>query len=623
MEQNTPLAAQLLRKTQRLSIAGATRTSMGFRPSTSFESSKRRSTLLATPASNKRQSIYGYNGSSGAPGSSQSVYGSQLASQSQQFSQNLLQNSEKRDQRPLRDRNYQSLILQEIFDFLVANKFELEMNHPVTAKTLRQPTQKDFVLMFQFLYGRIDPHYKFTRSIETEVFALLKILNYPYLEGINRSSISAVGGQNWPSFLGMLYWLVKLNLSLLNLHEDLLIAPDDVFDRVFIKYIISSYRAFIDQKEDYAEFYDEMKDAFDVANNEVLLEVEEKQKAGEKLKAEFDLLNAQYRELEEAEAKSIALEKDVEQFSKYMKQMEARQSQWDDNLERLRTEITNAEQQLVDLESEKKKYEQIIEAKGFSISDIDKLNVERDRLSKAIDAESNKIEDLKDGLVEKKNDLRQSYQSLESFVKQYNSMTQRIPTLEDQLFDLSLNLAILDEENRGFDPEDILDKSLKGEKIRLLLKKTELNQDIHAIEEESIKVDEQVDQLSERIFEQQEDLETLEAKLAKTKSTYEDLQETKLSEETRYSAQIEKINQDLLFMKCNLNKGVLEADTKHKNLKIELQELQYHLRDQRKVLHDTVQKLIEYIIEFKLNVQVNLEELDTLTVRELNSEQQG
>ncbi|SGZ52742.1 CIC11C00000000204 [Sungouiella intermedia] len=616
MEHHTPSAAQLLRKTQRLSIAGATRASIGMRTSNSFESAKRRSTLLMTPASNKRQSVYAVNGNSEAPGSSQTVN-----SQSQ-LSQNLFPLSERRDQRPLRDRNYQTLILEEIYDFLVTNKFELEMNHPITKKTLRQPTQKDFVLIFQFLYGRIDPHYKFTRAIETEVFLLLKILNYPYLDGINRSSISAVGGQNWSAFLGMLYWLVKLNLSLLNLNEDSLIAPDDVFDRVFIKYIISSYRAFIDQKEDYTEFYEEMKQAFDTANNDVILALEEKQKAGETLRKEFDQLNKQYSELEEAEAKSKALENDLKQFSNYMMQMEARQAKWGELLQQMQTGIEQAEQQLVDLETEKKTYENIISTKGYSISDIDKLNMERDKLSKAIDSIYNRIKDAEDGMTKKEQDLRQSLQSLESFVNQYNLMTQRIPVSENQLFELSINTSIM-EENAKLDPEHILNKTLREEKIRLLESRSELTQEIHRIQEDNFKVGEQVDQYSEKIFDQQEYIEGLEAEVTKNKLTHDEILDTMLSEGTSYTAQIEKMQRELQGMQINVNKGVIDAETRHKELNIMFQELKYHIKEQREVMHDTVQKLINYVILFKLNVQENIEELDILTLRELNVEEQG
>lgn len=525
----------------------------------------------------------------------------------------------KSDQRPLRDKNYQNLILQEIYDFLVANKFELEMSHTVLLKTLRQPTQKDFVLIFQFLYGRIDPLYKFTKSIELEVFSLLRILNYPYLDGINRSLISAVGGQNWPAFLGMLYWLVKLNLLLLNLAGDSLIAPDDVFDRVFIKYIISSYRAFINQQEDYSEYYDEMKKGFDQANNDVVLAVEEKKKASETLRRDFDALSKKYRELEEAESKSKALENDLRQFSEYMSKMKARQSKWGEILEKLHVEIENAQAKLQELETEKKSYETLIVSKGFTISDIDKLNVERDKLSKSIDAVSNKIEDIRDNMQKKENDLRKSFQSLQSFVGQYNLMTQKIPS-SNHLFEIALNPALIEDESTGFEPNQVLSKVLRDEKISLLLCRSELNQEVHRIQEGSIKTVEQVDQYSEKIFEQQEEVETLEATVAKNKATQEEIYEIMVGEGTGYSAQIETLDKELQAMQINVNKGVIDAETRHKNLKIAHQEWKYHIKEQREVLHDTVQRLIDYIISFKLNVQENIEDLDMLALRELESE---
>lgn len=614
---STPLAAQLLKKALRLSLAGATRASSGFRTSNSFESTKRRSTLLMTPASNKRTS--NLNGSV-LPASQSSGGGQNAPMSNSQLSSSYSQSSQRRgDLRPLRDKNYQSLILQEIYDFLTANKFELEMNHPIMLKTLQLPTQKDFVLIFQFLYGRIDPNYKFTRSIETEVFALLKTLNYPYLDGINRSSISAVGGQNWPSFLGMLYWLVKLNLALLNLNEDYFIAPDDVFDRVFIKYIISSYRAFIDQKEDYSDFYEEMKRGFESANSEVLQEVQSKKEAEKLLRQEFELLNRQYREVEEAEAKSKALENDLRQFSEYMVKMKERQSKWGEILQQMETEITNAENQLKALEMEKKTYENSIINKGYTIADIDKLNQERDKLSKSIDAVSNKIEDARENLQRSDSHLRQSFQSLESFVNQYNLMTHKISS--DDLFRLTLNSSLIEDDTKGYDYEQVLNRPLREEKIRLLLRRTELNQEVHNIQEECIKIVEQVDQYSEKIFDQQEEIESLEATVAKNKSTQEEIYETMVSEGTSYSAQIEKLDRELQGLQINVNKGIIEAETRHKNLKIAYQEWKYHIKEQREVLHDSVQRLIDYIISFKLNVQENIEELDALTLKELEHEQ--
>lgn len=622
-------------------MAGATRLSIISRASGTFDAAKRRSTLLATPASNRASQGPGFSGL--APNSQSQTLGNS-ALQNSQNSQNSVGSvsgyTDRRDQRPLRDRNYQSLILQEILDFLTANRFEVETGHSVTLKTLRQPTQKDFVVMFQFLYGRLDPHHRFTRAIDSEVFVLLRLLSYPYLDGINRLSISAVGGQNWPAFLGMLYWLVKVNLAAANINTDTLVAPDDAFDRVFIRYIISAYRAFIEHHEDYADLYAEMKRAFDEANTDVLEAVAERQKAGKQLQVTYDELNRQHSELAEAEAKSRALEKDLQQFGAYMVQMKARQARWGELLEEMRLEIAAAEKQRADLETERVEVEAQLSAKGVTASDIDKANTERDRIARAIDAIANRIEDVRDAMASKETELRQSTQSLESFVGQYNGMARRIPVTsgDDAMekdnegnegteganaevpFVLTMNDDIANS-SQPLEPENILDRLLRLEKVRLLLRRAALTAEIHQIQEETIRVVEQADQLAERIFDQQEEIEAVEAAVTKNKATQDDMYETMVGENTSYSAQIERLDRELQGMQIHVNKGVIEAETRHKNLKIAHQEWKYHIKEQREVLHDTVQKLIDYIISFKLNVQENIEDLDALTLRELEAEQ--
>lgn len=115
-----------------------------------------------------------------------------------------------RDPRPLRDRSFQARIGQELLEYLTHNNFELEMKHSLGQNTLRSPTQKDFNYIFQFLYHRIDPGYRFQKSMDAEVPPILKQLRYPFEKGITKSQIAAVGGQNWPTFLGMLHWLMQL-----------------------------------------------------------------------------------------------------------------------------------------------------------------------------------------------------------------------------------------------------------------------------------------------------------------------------------------------------------------------------------------------------------------------------
>jgi kinetochore protein NDC80 len=547
-----------------------------------------------------------------------------MSSQSQQASQQT-QAPFNQDQRPLRDKNYQTLIQQEIYDFLLANKFELEMNHPLTFKTLKQPTQKDFVVIFQFLYNKIDPYYRFTKSIETEVFLLLKILNYPYLDGINRSQISAVGGQNWPNFLGMLYWLVKLNLSVLNLNSKVdLISPDDEFDKIFINYITQSYRAFIDERDDYSEYYDEMKSRFDELNNNIIQDIENISNENNELLNQYNELNGQLDILENSEKKSKALENDLIKFKAYIETMESRKLKWSEILNKITQEIGNCEVELNNIESVKRDYEAQIGQQGLTPNDIDNLNTERDKLSKSIDLISNSLEDLKDVYHNKQINLQKNYQSLENFLKQYNNLIYKIQLKNhnyDYNFEINFrNNTIINETPDLLKPNEIINKNLKDEKIQLLNYKSIINTNVHKHQDEQIKLQEQIDLISELIMERREEIETLEAKLTANKSTYDEIYETMINDTTTYSMQIEKLERELRSIKINTNQGFIEVENKFQNIQIEYDELLYEIHSNRSILHDKIQKIIESTIGFKINIQLNLEDLENLAFDEFEKE---
>lgn len=569
-------------------------------------SAKRRSTLLSTPASvNKRRQ-------SNPPSSSQQS----------QSSQPLIQPSYlKTDQRPLKDKNYQSLIQQEIYDFLSINKFELEMNHSLTSRTLKQPTQKDFVLIFQFLYNKIDPNYKFTKSIQTEVTTVLKILNYPYLDSINRSQITAVGGSNWSAILGMLYWLVKLNLSLLNFDEQELIGSADEFDKHFINYIMNSYRSFIDQNEDYSEYYQTLVNDFNKTNEKLIDEIEELNKTNETLLQEYNSLNNEFNELKNTELKSKALENDLVKFQNYLDTMNSRKTRWSEILSKIQLEINNCIDELSKINEEKQKIETVLNEKGYTINDINNLNGERDKLSKSIDLINDRLVDLNGKIDDKNIELNKNYQSLDNFIKQYNNLIYKIPSNYPHNFEIQLNTNILNNSNNLFRQQEIINKVLKDEKIELLKVKSQLNSKIHQDQDDAIKIQEESDLISEAISEKQEEIDSLEAKLTANKSTYTEIYDTMIYDTNTYSMQIEKLERELRSIKINTNQGFIEIENKFQNLSIEFDELNHEIFKQRSYLHDRIQKIIEFTISFKINIQQNLEDLDILVTNEYENEQ--
>ncbi|KAK6460558.1 putative kinetochore protein NDC80 [Scheffersomyces coipomensis] len=643
--------SSLLRKSsgKSLSVASATRSSLlGSRSildvlnnNNSNTANKRRS-ILGTPASTnrRRQSLSTQQlfPTSSQPSSSSQQ---QLQSQSQQTPQPSQFQSRSQvipsqqstpviDQRPLKDKNYQLLIQQEIYDFLITNKFELEMNHTITTKTLKQPTQKDFTFIFKFLYNKIDPYYEFSRSVEVDVFPLLKVLNYPYLDSINRSQISAVGGQNWPSFLGILYWLIKLNLSILNLDiDDSLISPDDDFDRIFIKYIRDSYNDFINERDDYSEYYNEMQIEFEKLNANLNNDIKDLQEENIKLQEQYEEINNQLLELQQAEKKSLALEDDVIKFRAYIETMESRKSKWSDIISKIKDEIVNREHEVESIAESKKEYEAKILQQGITINDINTLNIERDKLSKSIDIITDKLEDVRLGLNDREIELTKNYQSLQNFIKQYNNLIQKIKS-PDYNFEIRLNENIIApsitstsnvNSDVSFNSDMIIDKLLKDEKIELLKYRSTINTKIHQYQDEQIKVQEQYDLINERISEQTEFLDELGSKLTANKMNYDEIYETMINDSTTYSTQIEKLERELRSIKINSTQGFIELENQYQNTLIEHDEVSHTIQKSKKELFDKCCKMAEFIMNFKLNIQTNLLDLDDLAVIELETEQ--
>lgn len=635
MSDNTPLLAQVLKRASRLSLSGAARTLLMLRAP---DSAKRRSTLLLTPAPKRHSLLGSYSqyqaqGQTGQTGQtsqsqSQSQYGTYGYSQLSQHSQNS-QGSQysagfgrRKDLRPLRDKNYQQLILREILDFLQTNDFDKELGIKSLERLLVQPTQREFVLMFQFLYGKLDPGYTFGPSTESDVFVLLKALNYPYLDGITRSTISAVGGRSWPTFLGMLYWLVKLNLLLLGLDEEALFVPEDPIDHILLRFAFSSYRSFLAKSDDYSEQYSEMERSYDLVNAKILGDCDYRRKEGEILKLELRTLSAQHDEIQEARVKFEALENDIKLYSAYLKKMEARKLMWGDNLKQLHDELADATAQLRTLEDAKQRATAEVEQKGFSIQDIDKLSQDKERLSRAMESVSNRTNDIYESLMEKEVELRLCLQSLESFVGHYNLMLLLLALVKEEGYDyeLAVNPALLLDAATAFEQADVLNKLLTDVKIKLFAYRDELNSQSRRILDETARLSEQADLFSEKIFEQQETIYDLEAKVAKNKAAQDEIHETMSSNTTILSTQVEKLELDVRSMKASVEQGVVETETLLNNRKMAYGEWKHNTKQNRELLHDSVHRLIGYVISFKLQVQKSVEELEDLALEELEKE---
>ena len=488
------------------------------------------------------------------------------------FTQAPLPAGVPKDPRPLRDRSYQARISQELLEYLTQNNFELEMKHQLAQNTLRtNTTQKDFNYIFQWLYHRIDPSYKFLKNIDTEVPLILKQLRYPFEKSITKSQIAAVGGQNWHTFLGMLHWMMQLAQMLDKYNygeydEACAEAGVDVSgDRIIFRFLSGAYRDWLqvdeDNDDDDAEkmlvpHVEAMAAEFEQGNSRYADEVR-------MLEAENKALQEQVAELER-NTPDIAklddhfkiMQEDVRKFEDYNATMVGRNQKQENKINLFTEEIKRTEAELLEAEVEKADLQGKVDQQGITIQDIDRMNTERERLQKGFDATVAKLEEVNKRVMEKEAEASRRLDELERIVDRYNSIGYQIGLIpstaanaKGQNYELLLDIndkkfsssqlsgragssegdRLLAEPATGYNPAHLLNLDMRGAvKNTFLGLRKEINERRNQAIEADMNNHDLLNNIKEAIDDKKNEVEALEHRVRAAEEEFEKTKEVKL-----------------------------------------------------------------------------------------------
>ncbi|KAL5338679.1 putative kinetochore protein ndc80 [Aspergillus crustosus] len=573
-----------------------------------------------------------------------------------------------RDPRPLRDRSFQARIAQELLEYLTHNNFELEMKHSLGQNTLRSPTQKDFNYIFQWLYHRIDPGYRFQKAMDAEVPPILKQLRYPYEKGITKSQIAAVGGQNWPTFLGMLHWLMELaqmmDRYVLGDYDEACaeMGVDVSGDRIIFRFLTGAYHDWLQGGEEEDD---------DAAGQRLVPHIElmaqEFEKGNEKYVQEMEVLDAENRalrdQIEELEknAPDIAtldkqfriLEDDKRKFEDYIQNVQGKIEKYESRITFLEEEIKKTESELQTAEEERIGLQASVDQQGLTIQDIDRMNTERDRLQKSLDDTVNRLEETHARVMAKEAEASRKLEDLEEIVKTYNTLgyqTSLIPSTavnaDGEDFELGLNVnehsfsasqvggipsmispeadRLLAEPFTGYYPAHMLNLDLRGI-VRSNLQS--LRKDINERRKRGIDADLErrnlLDNIKEAMDEKRGEVEALEHKRRTAEEEYERLKEVTTTQKLASDAQIEKMEKELAKMRATMSESVQLMEQREMNTNIEYEQLTLRANALREELHTNVESMLNDVIRFKVHVQKGLEDYENFVVDEVEQELGG
>lgn len=588
------------------------------------------------------------------------------------FTQPPAPNGAPKDPRPLKERTYQGRIGQELIDYLTQNNFELEMKYTLTPKALQSPTQKDFNCMFQWLYRRIDPGYKFQKAIDAEVTGILKQLRYPYEKNISKSQIAAVGGQNWSTFLGLLHWMMQLAQMLdrfaMGTYDDACAeAGVDVSgDRIVSRFLFGAYQDWLqvgpDDDDDSAEealvpHVQAMAAEFERANAKYVEELKMYDAEHAALKAQVDEFEKNAPDVAKLDKHFKILEEDKKKFEDYNANVQTKIEKYDSRIKVLDEEISKTDIELKSVEQERLSLQQSVDQQGLNIQEIDRMNTERERLQKSLDDTLAALDEVNRKVLDKEAETARKLEDLEAIVKRYNSLGYQmslIPSTASNAkgtsYELSLNVAetagfssstsqfstsqsrrrtpdsdrLLADTNVGHSPLHLLNLDLRGAvRTAFITLRKEINERRKQAQETDLNARDILDSVGEALSEKHTEVDTLEHRVNLASQAYAELRESTATAYTQATSAVEKLEKELARMREGLEKGVLELEQREMEVGVAWEGMREEAGRVREQLHGSVERALEDVIRFKVHVQKGLEEFEGWVMDEVEAELVG
>ncbi|KAI5288808.1 kinetochore-associated Ndc80 complex subunit ndc80 [Ascosphaera aggregata] len=579
------------------------------------------------------------------------------------FTQQPMAAGVPRDPRPLRDRSFQARISQELLDYLVHNNFELEMKHSLTQNTLKSPTQKDFTYIFQWLYHRIDPSYKFIKGMDAEVPPILKQLRYPFAGSITKSQITAVGGQNWSTFLGMLHWLMQLAQMLdrysIGTYDDACAEAgvDITGDRIIFNFLTGAYRDWLQAGEDEDDesaqqrlvpHIEAMAAEFERGNERYVQEAETLEAENQNLRNQLDDLEKNAPDMNKLERHFKILEEDKKKFEDYNENVQAKIQKYEKRINFFDEQIAQLEADLQALEEEQNSLQETVDRHGITIQDIDRMTTEQDRLQKSLDDMLVKLQEAHTRMMEREGEANKRLEGLEELVKSYNTMGYQSgvipPTAAnakgvDYELVLSLNEntfsssqigggpptqegdRLLADPTTGYTPRNLINLDLRGMvRQNFIALRKEINERRKVALDADMNHRDLLDNIKEAMDEKRSEVEALEHKRRAAEEEFEKIKEITTTQKLASDAQIEKMEKELAKMRSTLTESIQLMEQREMNTNIEYEQLVLRANALREELHTNVESMLNDVIRFKVHVQKSLEDYESFVADQVETE---
>jgi len=396
---------------------------------------------------------------------------------------------------------------------------------------------------------------------------------------ITKSALAAVGGANsWPTFLGMLHWLLELVRTMDRLDSgDYEAAVEEEgrldvgSDRIVFEFAARSYQAWLQGVDDHSGYIQEMVSQFDERVLRYTQGVEEFEHQNRELQEQLGKINLVDEDgrtpLQVLELEKVILEKDKQKFSAYFVDIGGRIQKMRATNVRLREQVGELDEELVRLEEEKIALQRAVDRQGLTPQDIDRMAGEREKLDKGLAVVSARVEELRERAKEKEGEAVRKLEQLERAVARYNTLAYQIGVVPPQAanakgkeFELMLfpskaagggeeemqiddlegiggpeDAKLLVDSGTGWQPQQLTNRDLRHEvKQSLNMLRGEIGERMHTLQDEGLKGNELIDRVTEALGDLKEEVETLQVKVQGAQVEFEKIKEVNFLSPTTY-----------------------------------------------------------------------------------------
>ncbi|EAU88162.2 hypothetical protein CC1G_03834 [Coprinopsis cinerea okayama7 len=524
-----------------------------------------------------------------------------------------------KDPRPLRDKQYQAKMRQDILAYLQANGFEITMS------TLTNIQGKDYRTIFDFLLLTLDPYHILNQPrFEDEFVPALKALRYPFAHQIDNKWLAAPASMHsWPSLLGVLHWLVemcKLRDHYLNSQHPTLQDPeiipdefDDPLDHAALAfdYFEQTYTLWLDLVDEFVEPNQHLEDRYAKRNNGVQTELDDQMKLLAEEKARLKKLKESAPPIDKLTQNNGLLKADSEKFNKILQQYDSRKNKLRNTIAELKSDIQRDEDHLERLNGEHERLLDIVKTQNLSPEEVIKMNTDHETLSRTIQELKQKIADTHKTIMNLEVSVTNRVAAAEEALDLYTNLLSSLelfPPLPAPWESIDLTLEL---NSAVSNPQQLL----IGADIRKVIKPT-LNaiaeskrSERASVQNERIKVDDELDQLTLECESVEEDVGDVEKKVDALNEQADDIRDAATREALVAGQETDRLQRDLTAARnAALSNGM--------GVKSRLQALEFDYREQiekiSRLKEETVRAILKNsheIAMFKEEVSRHLREL--------------